>query len=531
MNENLSLIYSAIDATKKAISDGDKNQAEKCGWELCNCFEENFVADKEEDYTPELCRLQLDALVTLLDLHIMRGDPLDISARFGQLLKKFKMDVEHFTQWTDAEKKPLAEVVARAIRNTQNFFTGQLTTTHKPLAEHPGQCKCFLCKKKPANKKGSHMVPHLLIAETISYDGSMDREKVVVDVDNLSEGNKEYFFGHEVYDDTVNKLLGHSFSDEEIEEESKKVNALTRDYVFCKECEERFGVIETYYSQILEKKIKEYPPEIPYLFWMSVVWRMSVGQMGCKLERDHEEKLRKVLDKCLALKREDIVIKKSKLGYCAYSLYKASDTRDETLGIFGHHVPTKPYQALMGPYLINYYTSLSAARTFCKQHDLPVEDLNNGQEKEKIGELSFIDFWSVKRRFLDMIWKHDRSVWNLGKQEHQLLSRYERDDKKEIAELFDLDPNEAEETTIPAWINSENPNAVVYPRSIRKILLWMKRHDNKIDIKEMSKDTGYSPEEICVMLDYFDKYIGRLVKMEERQRKSGKIIEDFLDYL
>ena len=44
-------------------------------------------------------------------------------------------------------------------------------------------------------------------------------------------------------------------------------------------------------------------------------------------------------------------------------------------------------------------------------------------------------------------------------------------------------------------------------------------------------DTGYSPEEICVMLDYFDKYIDRLVKMEERQRKSGKIIEDFLDYL
>ena len=101
--------------------------------------------------------------------------------------------------------------------------------------------------------------------------------------------------------------------------------------------------------------------------------------------------MRKSSEKCLInvwhLKREDIVIKKSKLGYCAYSLYKASDTRDETLGIFGHHVPTKPYQALMGPYLINYYTSLSAARTFCKQHDLPVEDLNNGQEKEKIGEI------------------------------------------------------------------------------------------------------------------------------------------------
>ena len=531
MNGNLSLIYSAIDATKKAILDGDKPLAEKCGWELCNCFEENFVADNKEDYTPELSRLQLDCLATLLDLHIMRGEPLNISVRFGQLVKKFKMDIEHFPQWTDADKKPLAEVVGRAMRHTHNFFTGQLTTTHKPLAVHPGQCKCFLCKKKPADKKGSHMVPHLLIAETFSYDGSKSRDKVVVDVDNLSEGNKEYYFGHEVYEDTVKVLLGHGFSDEEIEEESKKVNALTRDYVFCKECEERFGVIETYYSQILEKKIKEYPPEIPYLFWMSVVWRMSVGQMGCKLDRDHEEKLRKVLDKCLALKREDIVTKKSKLGYCAYSLYKASDTRDETLGILECHVPTKPYQALMGPYLINYYTSQSAARSFCKQHGLPVEDLNDGQEKEKIGELSFLEYWSAKRRFLDMIWKHDRSVWNLGKQEHQLLSRYERDDKKDIAELFELDLDEAENITIPAWINSDNPNVVVYPRSIRKILLWMKRHDNKIDIKEMSKDIGYSPEEICVMLDYFVKYIGRLDKMEERQRKSGKIIEDFLDYL
>ena len=36
MNENLSLIYSAIDATKKAILDDYKPLAEKCGWELCN---------------------------------------------------------------------------------------------------------------------------------------------------------------------------------------------------------------------------------------------------------------------------------------------------------------------------------------------------------------------------------------------------------------------------------------------------------------------------------------------------------------
>ena len=87
MNESLSLIYSAIDATKKAILDGDKPLAEKCGWELCNCFEENFVADNEEDYTPELCRLQLDCFATLLDLHIMRGEPFFRTWHFFGRLK------------------------------------------------------------------------------------------------------------------------------------------------------------------------------------------------------------------------------------------------------------------------------------------------------------------------------------------------------------------------------------------------------------------------------------------------------------
>ena len=104
MKADLSLLYSAVDATKQAISEGDRSLAEKRGRDMCDCFEANFVVDCDEDYTPEMCRLQLDCLATLLDLHIMRGSPIDISVRFGQLLKKFKMDTEHFPQWTDAEK-------------------------------------------------------------------------------------------------------------------------------------------------------------------------------------------------------------------------------------------------------------------------------------------------------------------------------------------------------------------------------------------------------------------------------------------
>ena len=504
VHQDIQSLLDSIESTKNAIEKGNQEAAEKYGWEMCNHCDKVMDSITEKDYSPEMCKLQLVSMATLLDLHIMRNDPIDIAILARKFLNKYMADVRHFTNWTEEEKKPLSQIAARMVRHTQDYFDDLSFVPHKPIATRSGECKCLLCKKNLADKKGSHMVPHMLITSTFSYDGSKGRDKVVVNVDNLSEGYKEYYFGHEVYDDTINGLLGRSLSDEEIEKESNKKNALTHDYVFCKECENRFGVIESYYSQIRETQSMDYPPAIPYLFWLSVIWRMSVGQMGCKLEPTHEEKLRKVLNQCLALKREDIITKKNKLGYCAYSLYIAEDTRDETLGIFGPHSPTIPYQALMGKYFINFYTSKNTAISFCKKNKLPAEDLNFGEEKEKVGQFSFIEFWCCKRQILDTIWNNDRSVWHLGQQGHQTLSKYEPINIEECKELFSIDGNQIfDNARYSSLFTAENPNLIRYPRSIRKILLWMKAHKDNDSIEEMSKEIGYSPEEIAVMVEYF----------------------------
>ena len=193
--EDLRPLYQSIEDTKKAISEGNRELAERLGWEMCNQFEVSCHVD-EATYTPEMCRLQLDCLATILEIHIMREDPIDISYRYGQFLQKYRMDMDHFPGWTDEDKRPAVEIAMRMTRKVEQFYTEKTRVTHQPKAQQPGEIKCLLCKKNPADKPGSHMVPHLLIARTFSYDGSKDREKVVVDVTNLSEGYKEKYFGH-----------------------------------------------------------------------------------------------------------------------------------------------------------------------------------------------------------------------------------------------------------------------------------------------------------------------------------------------
>ena len=503
----LTTLISSIAEARKALESGNRQLAEKAVWEMCEVHQRDSNVTEEKDYTPELALLQYQCFEAVLDLHILRGDPIDISIRFTQFMNRFHEDTEHVKRWNKEDWEPIKELVFRVVNKTYQFNQKGIMGDYKPVVRD-AECTCALCRRKKADKTGSHMVPHLLIADVFSYDGSRERDKVTVAVNSLGEGKRDRYFGHQVYDDTINQLLGHSLSDEELDEENKKTNALTIDHIFCSECEKRFSVLEDWYAEIL-KGCKDYPPQIPYLFWMSVVWRMAVGEMGMVLDGHHQEKLRRVLDSCLALKKEDIILKNSKLGHCAYSLYVADDTRDEGLGIYGTYEETKPYQALMGRYFINFYTSLSAAKSFIKAHNLPLEDLNDGTEPEKTGDLNFIEFWMVKRQILDMSWKNGRSIWNIGRSQQKTLSK--------MQPLPFSGANESGD--IPLWLNSENPIVMNVPRSLRKIENWLKEHTDRLNVEDMCKDLGYSQGEIGVMIDYWEmKENERQEKMKERER-------------
>ena len=246
---------------------------------------------------------------------------------------------------------------------------------------------------------------------------------------------------------------------------------------------------------------------------------MSIGGMGFKMTPEHDEKLRKVLDQCLALSRDEIESRKSKLGHCAYSLYRAEDTRDEGLGILAPHTPTKPYMALIGNMLLNFYTSSTAAVSFSKQHEMPPEDLNFGTESEKIGSLNFIEFWQVKRQILDMVWEDERSIWNLGAKRNQTLSRF-----SPMPGGSDVGGGE-----MPSWMNTTNDHVIMAPLAIQKIEKWLEEHPDQQSAEEISQATGYSLEELAVILGYWEDKCEALKAKQKRTQELGPLFHRLLD--
>lgn len=515
---NFENIRECVARVRKAVEAGDRELTDKVGWELCEVFERDFQVKRDDDYTPEAGLVQFDVMEALLEVHIMRGDPIDIAVRNGQLMKHFKEVREHVTWWKDDDWMPVGELVAKGYVAVNEFYRKETLKQMPKAPVRTPECRCLLCRRNNADKTGSHLVSHLLIGDVFSYDGSSAREKVVVESADLTAGLSDRYFGHEVYDDTVRNLLGRSFTDEEIDEEIAKKNSLTVDYAFCHDCEARFGVIESWYADILNGRLTDYPPQVPYLFWLSVAWRMSVGGVGFKMFGEHEDKLRKVLDKCLALNKEDIVLKQSKLGYCAYLLHEAKDTRDETLGILAVHTPTKPYMSLIGHRLFRFFTSRSAAVSFCRKHGGEDGELNFGEAKEKMGELSFIDFWQAKRTILDRNWEDERNIWNFGKSCNRTLYKFEPVDGEFMNEM-------------PNWLNTTNDHLLVQPRAVRNIENWMKSHPDTLSLKEISEGTGYSEEELTVILRYWNKQLTELLEKQEHTQEMGPLLERMLDAL
>jgi len=520
---DISRIESLLDQTKAAIAAGNRAEAEKVGWALVQAFEADYDVKTEADYTPPVAALQYRVAAALLDLHILRGDKLDVSVRAAQLVKKYKGDREHITSWREQDWEEIEDIVFRAVESTRSFLR---PPKKDYLHARTPDCTCYLCRRNRSEKTGSHLVPHLLIGDIFSYDGCSDRDKVVVEEANLASRTRDWYFGRSVYDDTIQELRGKGFSDEELELEQKKTNLLTRDYVFCDDCEKRFGVIETYYSDYLAGR--SVPDGVPYLFWLSVAWRMSVGGLGIQMLPAHEEKLRKILDRCLSLKREDIVLKKSKLDYCAYMLNYVPDTRDETLGILAIHTPTSPYIALLGHRLFRFFITESQAKTYCKRSGWNQEELNTGRSSEKMAELSFIDFWSFKRFILDCNWRDDA----IGGQRNQTVYQYESIPQEEADYMrrkgmgtFNHD----------ARFLDFADRGLVMPRAVRKILRWMEEHPEEKTAEALCVGTGYSPEEQGIILQYWvskaEKEVDRMKREEKIRRFYDELTDEVLDAL
>lgn len=165
---------------------------------------------------------------------------------------------------------------------------------------------CHLCLKAPANQPGSHIFSWFLIRGALNRSGSLRRNNEIA-FELSTENFVHTYFGSEVLPEQIKAVKGIELTDEEIE---NMTNPVTRDYILCSNCEKRLSVLE----DIVQKQnfdklrsLKDIPfpyafqvfdnGELLRLFVYSLAWRASIVQQDhFKLDGDHEEKLRRLLD-------------------------------------------------------------------------------------------------------------------------------------------------------------------------------------------------------------------------------------------
>ena len=226
--------------------------------------------------------------------------------------------------------------------------------------------KCILCKSNVADKKGSHIVPHFLLKRVENIDNKKGRDYELGY--SIGEFNTESYFGRAVSTEKLESTYG-DLTDEEIENNR---HPLVVDNVFCTSCEKKLSVIESEYAKTLNKKntqiySSEIKVEISFLFWMSIIWRMSINKKsGTELTSGENEILRRILNRYLAESLESINIAEMKLAEdlkkISYKILRSPDYSDKNFTfLLLHPEYRKPYCLLLDEYLIlfsfkdNYY--------------------------------------------------------------------------------------------------------------------------------------------------------------------------------
>lgn len=242
-----------------------------------------------------------------------------------------------------------------------NDLFGELEKIHKSTPERHqnlvvgrNDTRCCLCRVMPANKTGSHMVPNFLAHPTFSWDGKGKRfhEALNHDFINAQERNCQ-FYGREVPDWRF--ALGEGKKDVTEEDIKQNVNQLEYDNEFCSYCENRFGVLEMAYSQFYNGRQKKIHPRVAYLFWLSVLWRMSMGSMSVFMDMHEELALHKLLNDNMLNTVKEIEESDTDLTDWRYAMYKADNLRDGDKGILGYRKGCSPYVVMYNDLVMVFY--------------------------------------------------------------------------------------------------------------------------------------------------------------------------------
>lgn len=290
-----------------------------------------------------------------------------------------------------------AELIAEANKIKQeieNCIRG-VKVRHENMHDHRLDSRCCLCRKCIANKTGSHMVPNFLAHPSFSFDAEGKRFREALDHFYVNRPDLNCsFYGREVPTWRIEQMIGKEVSDEFLE---KNINQLEFDNEFCSVCEDRWGVLETAYSQFYSGKVRDISPRLSYLFWLSVLYRMSLGSMGLQVNIEDEFNLRDILDKGICGKEKDLIKSEEDLGEWQYAIFKINGlVKYGDKGILGSYF-NYPYVIVVNDLIIVFYSKTPTdEQLVVGPITIKREWLNTWQRPESIIEGDRRFFWEVR---------------------------------------------------------------------------------------------------------------------------------------
>lgn len=300
------------------------------------------------------------------------------------------------------------ERLKKEQKETVNALFSEMETIHKATPEYHQNMvnkrfdtRCCLCRKLPANKTGSHMVPNFLAHPTFSWDGKGKRFREALNHDFINAPEKNcQFYGREVPEWRFAKGEGK----EQITEDDIKnnINQLEFDNEFCARCENRFGVLESAYSPFYNGQQKKIHPRVAYLFWLSVLWRMSMGSMSIFMDINDELSLRELLDDNMLDTAKDIAESNTDLGEWQYAIFRAEGLKEGDKGILGYRKDSSPYVVAYNDLVMVFFhnvptdAELSIGPIIVKR-----DNLNDWHSPEKSVVVDRAWFWDVRDWFVE----------------------------------------------------------------------------------------------------------------------------------
>jgi hypothetical protein len=213
---------------------------------------------------------------------------------------------------------------------------------------------CALCRKREADKKGSHLVPHFLMKRVDNADNKIGRDQELGF--ELGMGKVKGYFGRNVQPDKLEGVFGE-LSDKDI---ACARSSMIVDDLLCGTCETRLAKLEGAYSGSMNNKgtgnYQSFADGLlATLFWISIYWRMSASGRAFKMEEIDEQHLRIILNGGLDAGDPSAYLLKlgKELTSISYRLLRDADYSSRNSGfIYFQQDRKRPYSAMIGEHAV-----------------------------------------------------------------------------------------------------------------------------------------------------------------------------------